>query len=491
MIEFEELEKAHKTAPVFGTTLRNFLLAPPKQASLSHKHLDMPKTMTNIRANVRWHDNTLRLVGRLVHDGLTDDEILAKAGEFQFEGYSLAQTTDELKVMINGARRRGFDQKKTSTTEALDEICSSKIRPFLRRLSDITLEPIQFLIDGLLPQGSLSMLFGNPGCGKSFVAIDIAMCIATGSSFHGKPVTRGAVIYIAGEGYRGLTQRAWAWAAYKEIPIESAEIYVSRTSVDIPDDDAREKLTSEIYSLLGDNGKPELIVLDTVARNFGGNDENSTRDMGAFITAVDAINAEFDCATLLVHHTGHADKSRARGAIALKGALDTEFRLSKNDALLTLECTKAKDFEEPKGMRFMLQPLELQTEDEIIESAIIKLRDDAFERKRLTKSDQRYLRSFFKAYDHIYSDRQPGQPLSLHLEEWRDFYLPRSPADKHESKMKDFLRCRTALVNKDVLTVLDDLYTWTPVSYQTCPGQISDVSNVHHEPNRTDKDTRL
>ena len=97
--------------------------------------------------------------------------------------------------------------------------------------------------------------------------------------------------------------------------------------MDIPDDYARAKLTSEIHSLLGEDGKPALIVLDTIARNFGGNDENSTKDMGASITAVDAINAEFNCATLLVHHTGHADKTTALEAIALKGALDTEYRL--------------------------------------------------------------------------------------------------------------------------------------------------------------------
>ena len=491
MIEFEDHVKAHQASPILGKLLTDFLTAPPQETSLPTKRLDMPKAMASIQANDHWHDLTLRLVGRLVRDGLTDEDILAKAGEFQCDGYSLEQTVDELRVMIDGARRKGFDQKRAPATVTVDSEIAQRKKPLLRRLSDISLGPIQFLVDSLLPEGSLSMLFGDPGCGKSFVAIDIAMCVATGSSFHGKPVTNGAVIYIAGEGYRGLTQRAWAWAAENKIPVEAAEIYISRTNVDIPDDDAREKLTSEIHSLLGEDGKPALIVLDTVARNFGGADEISTKDMSAFITAVDAINAEFDCATLLVHHTGHADKTRARGAIALKGALDTEYRLSKNDAFLTLECKKAKDFEEPKGMRFMLQPIEMQTGDEIIGSAIIKLRDDAFERKRLTNGERRYLRSFFKAYDHIYADRQSSQPISLHLEEWRDYYLPRSPADKHESKMKDFLRCRTALVNKDVLTVLDDVYTWTPRTYQTCPGQPSDMSDEHHETNRTDTDTRL
>jgi KaiC/GvpD/RAD55 family RecA-like ATPase len=491
MIEFEDHVKAHQAAPILGKTLTDFLTAPSQETSLSTKRLDMPKAMASVQANDHWHDNTLRLVARLVSDGLKDEEILARAGEFRCDGYTIQETIRELQVMVNGARRKGFDQKKLQPTIIGEANRLVSREPLLRRLSDITLEPIQFLVHDLLPHGSLSMLFGDPACGKSFVAIDIAMCVATGTSFHGKSVTKGAVIYIAGEGYRGLTQRAWAWLSENEISMDVAEIFISRTSVDIPDDDAREKLTSEIHSLLGEEGKPALIVLDTVARNFGGNDENSTKDMSAFITAVDAINAEFDCATLLVHHTGHADKTRARGAIALKGALDTEYRLAKYDAFLTLECTKAKDFEEPKGMRFMLKPVELQSGKEIIESAVIKLRDDAFERKRLTKGDQRYLRSFFKAYDHNYADRQPGQPISLHLEEWRDYYLVRSPADKHESKMKDFLRCRTALVNKDVLTVLDDVYTWTPLTYQTCPGQPSDMSDEHHETDRTDTDTRL
>jgi len=72
MIKFEDLVKAHEAEPVFGSTLRNFLLAPPPQTSIPTKRLDVSKAMADIQANVCWHDNTLRLVARLVHDGLTD-----------------------------------------------------------------------------------------------------------------------------------------------------------------------------------------------------------------------------------------------------------------------------------------------------------------------------------------------------------------------------------------------------------------------------------
>ena len=239
MIEFDDLVKVHEAALLPGKTLTDLLTKRHHQTSLPTKRLDMPKVMASIQANDYWHDNTLRLVGRLVHDGLTDEEILARAEEFQCVGYSLKQTVDELRVMIDGAREKGFHKKRDSATDIVNEMRPLTKGPLLRRLSEITLEPMQFLVDGLLPKGSLSTLFGDPGCGKSFVAIDIAMCVATGTSFHGKSVNKGAVIYIAGEGYRGLTQRAWAWLSENEISVNVAEIFISRTSVDIPDDDAR------------------------------------------------------------------------------------------------------------------------------------------------------------------------------------------------------------------------------------------------------------
>ena len=104
MIEFEDHVAAHEATPILGKTLADFLTAPPQETSLTIKRLDMPKAMANIQANRNWHHYTLRLLGRLVRDGLTDEQILAKAGEFQCEGYSLEQTVDELRVMIDGAR---------------------------------------------------------------------------------------------------------------------------------------------------------------------------------------------------------------------------------------------------------------------------------------------------------------------------------------------------------------------------------------------------
>ncbi len=91
MIKFEDLVRAMRLRLFLEQLLGIFLLAPPQQTSIPPKRLDVSKSMADIQANVRWHDNALRMVALWVHGGLTDEEILARAGEFQCEGYFLSR----------------------------------------------------------------------------------------------------------------------------------------------------------------------------------------------------------------------------------------------------------------------------------------------------------------------------------------------------------------------------------------------------------------
>ena len=61
-------------------------------------------------------------------------------------------------------------------------------------------------------------------------------------------------------------------------------------------------------------GLPVLIVVDTLARNFRGGDENQTADLNQFVAMMDDLKARYaSCTILIVHHTGHGDKQRGRG----------------------------------------------------------------------------------------------------------------------------------------------------------------------------------
>jgi hypothetical protein len=108
------------------------------------------------------------------------------------------------------------------------------------------------------------------------------------------------------------------------------------------------------------NTAPAIVVIDTLARCFGGGDENSTQDMGMFVRGCDALRERWGCTVLVVHHSGHADKKRARGAIALKAALDAEYRLNRTEGGgLLLTATKMKDADLPSPVAMDLSSVEL------------------------------------------------------------------------------------------------------------------------------------
>jgi RecA-family ATPase len=99
------------------------------------------------------------------------------------------------------------------------------------------------------------------------------------------------------------------------------------------------------------NGAPSLIVFDTLARNFGAGDENNTSDMNKFVAAIDALRGAYPgCTAIVVHHTCHGDKSRARGSMVLTAAADAEYRVEKKYASVTVRNTKMKDAAPPLPM---------------------------------------------------------------------------------------------------------------------------------------------
>ena len=239
----------------------------------------------------------------------------------------------------------------------------------LTRADQIKMRPPEWLLRGMLERDTLALIFGDPACGKSFLAIDWASRIATGTPWRGHAVQSGPVVYVAGEGQQGFGRRIRAWSEHNGVSLADAPLYVA-PAVAIPDPGQLAALIAAIESALPTDvpakrpegcveaKRPALIVLDTLARCFGGGDENATKDMSAFVSACDTVRQRYGCTILVVHHTGHADKNRARGAIALKAALDAEYRLAKGERLL-LTATKMKDAEVPPPVAMELATVEL------------------------------------------------------------------------------------------------------------------------------------
>jgi RecA-family ATPase len=199
---------------------------------------------------------------------------------------------------------------------------------------DIEDEPVEWLIDNVLPKRAFCALYGPPGSYKSFVALDIAEAVATGRPWMGREVqAAGAVLYICGEGFGGIGARIKACKLHNRTQAR-AEIYVIRAAINMRSSaDDFDLLVASIKDLVEKTGVQfELVQIDTLARAFGGGNENNSEDMGAFIHNAGRIQRMLGCAMMVLHHSGKDATKGLRGHSSLLGAVDTQLELMKVDA---------------------------------------------------------------------------------------------------------------------------------------------------------------
>jgi len=242
-------------------------------------------------------------------------------------------------------------QRRTMTLEAWD---------------DIRDEPVEWLVDRVIPKKGFVALYGPPGSFKSFIALDIAAAIARDAEWMGQqaqPSDNGAVIYIAGEGHGGIGARIKACRIHHQIE-QGIPIYFLRHQINLRS--SADDISSLMYAIkeLKDaiKIKVDLIVIDTLARAFGGGNENSSEDMGAFITSCGFLQEEFQAALLVIHHSGKDAAKGLRGHSSLLGAVDTELELIRfeDQPKGVLTVSKQKDGED--GLRFGFQMVEIDIE---------------------------------------------------------------------------------------------------------------------------------
>lgn len=194
---------------------------------------------------------------------------------------------------------------------------------------------------GIITAHGLTVLYGAPGAGKSFIALDMALSIANGVSWQGMPVKAGKVLYIAGEGVGGLGKRLKAWEAHNKVK-DKGNLYILPIAVNFREQNEVEKLMRSIDKA-GDGWS--CVFVDTVARSLVGADENSATELGLWVAAADSVKTHCRCALVGVHHSGKDSSRGMRGSSALLGAVDTSLVVTKDEGFVTMRCEKQKDAE--------------------------------------------------------------------------------------------------------------------------------------------------
>ena len=323
-----------------------------------------------------------------------------------------------------------------------------------------------WLIQDWLPSQSLVMLFAPSGSGKGFIAIDIAFSIACPYilKWHELPVAKhGAVVYLAGEGQRGLRKRAAGLASFNNIPPQQINLFFIPEALPLDDKNPElgvQKIIANIGLLAPE---PSLIIIDTANRYMAG-DENKTVDATAFIRACSEIMKEFPQSTvMIVHHTGQAQENqgRARGSSVFKAAMDMEYKVSKSGSLLTLEMTKSKDTEIQKPLVFKMHTVDapgfFNSVGEQETTCVLKYdaefsRLNASEEKpvKVSKSERFAKETYAEAAREfgtlINDEKTGGEIVALDVEQWRNVFYMKSAADNNDAKRARFSEARRILL---------------------------------------------
>jgi hypothetical protein len=195
------------------------------------------------------------------------------------------------------------------------------------------------LVKGVIRVGEFCVVYGDPGCGKTFVVIDLSLKIATGREWFGRKTRKGRVVYLAGEGAGGLGRRIRAWIIEHKEELDNLDLRVLPHSIALMNRAEFDRLIETLSEL---EQKPVLVVIDTLARYMLGGDENSAQDMGVFINRCAAVAKATGAAVIVIHHKRKGNAAE-RGSSALRGAADVMIEVTRDENLIEVVGDKSKD----------------------------------------------------------------------------------------------------------------------------------------------------
>lgn len=222
----------------------------------------------------------------------------------------------------------------------------------LLRRSDLRNRPKpEWLIDGFLQEFGVVVLAGEPGLGKSFVALDMAARIGTGTSWHGRKTKRARVVYVAAEGSEFFDDRMAAWEQHAGLTIPDDAIEFIEEGFNLSDADA----VAELGAIIAEDDF-KLVILDTLSQLSAYENENDAAQLSAVIRAAKSIREKNPGATvLLVHHTNKSEKGKVRGSGAIKGNSDAVIvAKSRGEGVFSLSTKPEHDGKQKNGKAELL-----------------------------------------------------------------------------------------------------------------------------------------
>ena len=178
-------------------------------------------------------------------------------------------------------------------------------------------QELSWLVEGIWPEQGVGFLGGHPKSCKSWLALDIALSVASRTAVLGKYAVQrgGPVLVFAAEDSPPMVRARFAgMAAARGVSLEDLPIQLvlaDRLRLESDGDQARLRATLEMI-------QPTLLILDPFVR-MTGIDENSAQEVSCVLGYLRELQRSLGVAILVVHHVR---KSSGNGGLALRGSGD-------------------------------------------------------------------------------------------------------------------------------------------------------------------------
>lgn len=239
------------------------------------------------------------------------------------------------------------------------------------------LPPLTWLVKGVFPSVGIASIYGASGSGKSFICLDLAAAIASGTSWFGRKVKACPVVYVALEAEAGLKQRTDAWCKHHGQALPSGLTFIV--------DSLNLVSQVDVQALISVLPQGCVVIIDTLNRATPDTDENSSKEMGTVLLAAKSIQASINGLVIFVHHTGKNAALGMRGHSSLIAAMDAAIEVNRSGEMRAWEVAKLKDGVDGHCEKFNLHSviIGLDSDGEPITSCVVLRNTTSTEIKKL------------------------------------------------------------------------------------------------------------
>jgi hypothetical protein len=218
------------------------------------------------------------------------------------------------------------------------------------QLSTQTFNGPAWLLDRLFVAGGLNLLAGEVASGKTFLALDLALAVASGGlAWDDRPALHGPVLYFCLDcSPRTLQQRLLALCAGRGI-LPPTDLHFDFSPLNLADTTGAAAGLPFVRQAVRSTHAC-LVIFDVLARYMPGVDENSVSSVGPVMTALRGFANDSGCSILILHHynKGAGYSSHASQGLRVRGSIDI---IAAMDAVVAVTVSGPRRFDAPDPLR--------------------------------------------------------------------------------------------------------------------------------------------